>query len=188
MVSLSVDLDSSRLGDEGAGELAELCRSAHLRDLRLSLRDNGFTDASGAALGALLKRPSLKSLRFNLRDNEVSDISAEEFASLGTDVTLECLDFDLTDNRIGDGMAQSLTAAISQAHTVSEVRLGLEMGLVGDVGALALSTLLYIPRLKSFDLNLRGNQVGLAGIRALTDGAGSGNLVDQARKVLVWPG
>ena len=102
-----------------------------------------------------------------LSDNHISDSSAMAFASLGTSNTIECLDLDLDENRLGDGMARTLAVAVNLAHAIRTVRLSLEYGFVGDDGARALSTIMYIPWVSSVDLSLRFNQIGPVGKHAL---------------------
>ena len=162
--------------------------------------DNGLSDSSGAALGTLLRWPSLRCLWIDLSDNEFTDASAAEFASLGTDSSLEDLYVNLSYNMIGDGFAQSFTAAVSAARSVRSVRLSLRgeyhtsRGSIGDVGALALSSLMYLPWLKSLTLDLRDNPVNQAGYQKLRDGEGWPNrelgwisMESMARKVLLSP-
>ena len=200
LVGLSFNLNYTWIEDGGAQELAQLCRGAHLRDLRLSLVGNGLSDSSGAALGTLLRWPSLRSLWIDLSDNEFTDASAAEFASLGTDTSLEDLNVNLSYNMAGDEIAQSFTAAVSAARSVRSVRLGLKgeyhtsRGSIGDVGALALSSLMYLPWLKSLTLDLRDNPINQAGYQELRNGEEWPNKVhgwlsmeSMAREVLLSP-
>jgi hypothetical protein len=163
LVGLSVSLDGCSLGDDGAVAIADLSRNWYLAHLRLSLRCNFFYDAGGAALAEIPKRHGLQSLTMVLSDNYISDSSAWAFADLGPRGTLASLDLVFNGNRLGDSMAQSLAAAIHGAPTVRKVRLSLEVGSIGDVGAHALSSIMYLPRVVTLDLSLRFNQVGPMG-------------------------
>ena len=139
-------------------ELAELSRCWYLRDLRLSLSGNWIKDVGGTALAAIPKPHDLRSLTMVLYDNHISDSSAGAYADLGSRNIIENLDLDLDDNRLGDGMARSLATAINRAPTIRTVRLSLELGVIRDDGARALSTIMYMPWVSSVDLSLRYNQ------------------------------
>jgi uncharacterized protein (TIGR02996 family) len=163
---------------------------ANLESLDLS-----GNEVNDEAVAFLVQSPHLVNLKeLNLAQNNLSDRGLEILEEAGWEMRLECL--DLSRNPIGDQGAHRL----GESEVLNElIRLNLDRCEIGPEGAEALARADWFPTLRALslidneigpgvraiaatgaslgELQLRGNEVGSAGARAIAGSAAMAGLL-----------
>lgn len=88
---------------------------------------------------------------------------------MGTKLTqfesLEKIYVNLSNNKIGDGGVRLLNKSMIELPMLREVKLGLDCTSMTEVGCRYIGRMLSVQKnIHKFDLSLRANNIGLAGL------------------------
>jgi Leucine Rich repeat len=154
----ALDLDGNSIGDAGAGFIADALPQSSLTTLYLA--GNSIGAAGAGAIAEVLPQSSLTTLWLN--NNSIGDAGAGAIADALPQSSLTTL--GLSNNSIGDAGAGVIADVLPQSSLTT---LDLSNNSIGDAGAGAIADAL--PQSSLTYLHLRFNSIGDAGAGAIAD-------------------